>query len=380
MNLPAVRDEIKMGIGFELIVKDVLSKARRGRLTTRRGVIETPVFMPVGTQGSVKGLTSTEVDDLGAAIILANTYHLMLRPGDALIAQFGGLHRFISWNGSILTDSGGFQVFSLANSRKVEEDGVRFQSHLDGETIFLTPERVIEIQSNLGSDIMMVLDECLSYETPRSAIMPSIERTVRWAIRCKAARRDTTQGLFGIVQGVTQADYRRRCAERLLEIGFDGYAMGGLSVGEPKTEMIEMVDHDTDQLPDDRPRYLMGVGAPEDLVNAVDRGIDMFDCVLPTRNARNGHLFTSFGHIQIRDAIHRTSDEPIDDRCPCYTCQTYSRGYLRHLFHAKEITSSRLNTIHNLHFYLTLMQSMRDAIEHGRWKSFKAEFFSKRQH
>ena len=356
--------------------------ARRGILHTAHGVVETPVFMPVGTQGAVKALTAQHLEDIGAGIILGNTYHLMLRPGDELIARRGGLHKFIGWNKSILTDSGGYQVFSLAERRKINENGVEFRSHLDGSPYLLTPERAVDIQANLGSDIAMVLDECPALPSTAEVIDRSLELTARWARRCrerfleKKGRRiispDPLQ--FGIVQGGTFPELRRKSAELTVSIGFEGYAIGGLSVGEPNETMYEVVAQTTPYLPVDQPRYLMGVGTPIDIVEAVARGIDMFDCVLPTRNARNGQLLTSEGPLNIKNLEFAEDDGPADPACGCYTCRNFSRAYLRHLYRAGEMTGGTLNTLHNLSFYLDTMRRIREAISFGRFEEFRQKF------
>ena len=360
--------------GFELIKKDASTGARLGRVTTPHGSFSTPVFMPVGTRATVKGLTPEELKALGAGIILANTYHLYLRPGHELIKELGGLHRFMHWDGPILTDSGGFQVFSLGNLRKITEQGVSFSSHLDGARCVLTPEGAIEIQEALGADIMMVLDECPPYPAQRDYIERSMALTHRWAKRCKDAKRNKAQALFGIVQGGMHADLRRQSAEALMEIGFDGYALGGLSVGEEKHLMQEVVEASAIHLPEASPRYLMGVGTPEDLVFGVSRGIDMFDCVMPTRNARNGTLFTSRGKLVIKNARYERDGLPLDPECGCYTCSNYSRAYLRHLYMSGEILSSRLNTIHNLYYYAHLMEGMRRAVAEDSFELFRKGF------
>ncbi|NIQ90701.1 MAG: tRNA guanosine(34) transglycosylase Tgt, partial [Deltaproteobacteria bacterium] len=330
--------------------------ARLGEIRSPHGVVSTPVFMPVGTQGTVKGLTPEDLHSLGARIVLANTYHLWLRPGADLIQAVGGLHRFMHWDGPLLTDSGGYQVFSLAPTREISEEGVAFQSHLDGSRYFLTPERAMQIQEALGADIIMCLDECTPYPATREYVQASMERTVRWAQRCREAKKRKDQALFAIVQGGMSTKLRHTCLERLAEMDFSGYALGGLSVGEPREVMLEVAEACLPQLPVDKPRYVMGVGTPEDLVDLVGLGADMFDCVLPTRNARNGMLFTSRGRIIIKNSQHRGEDMPIDESCTCYTCRHYSRAYLRHLFMAKEILAYRLNTIHNLWYFLELMR------------------------
>jgi queuine tRNA-ribosyltransferase len=372
------------------------SGARRGILTTAHGVIETPAFMPVGTQGVVKALTSQHLEEIGAQIILGNTYHLMLRPGDELIARRGGLHKFIGWNKPILTDSGGYQVFSLAERRKIGENGVEFRSHLDGSSHLLTPESAVDIQWNLGSDIAMVLDECPALPSTEDVIDRSLQLTSRWARRCRdrflerkekipgplasdVSFRDRAQ--FGICQGGTFPDLRKKSAELTVSIGFDGYAIGGLSVGEPNETMYQVVEATAPLLPVDQPRYLMGVGTPIDLIENVARGIDMFDCVMPTRNARNGQLFTSEGPINIKNAQFAEDDGPVDPACACYTCRNFSRAYLSHLYRAGEMTSGTLNTLHNLSFYLDTMRRIREAIAFGRFEDFRLGFhrtFSRR--
>src|SRR5262247_3113016 len=353
-------------------------------MTTAHGSVETPAFMPVGTQGAVKAVTHRDLDDLGAQILLSNTYHLYLRPGDDLIARRGGLHRFIGWHKPILTDSGGYQVFSMAARRTIDEQGAHFRSHLDGSAHLLTPEKATDIQAQLGSDIAMVLDECLAHPADRAAARDSMERTLRWAARARSRfvalqddrapevrRTNPCQSQFGIVQGSVFPDLRIESAQRTVEIGFESYAIGGLSVGEPNDVMYEMVGQTTPHLPADRPRYLMGTGTPVDLVESVARGIDLFDCVLPTRNARNGQLFTSEGRLNIKNACYAEDDRPPDPACACYTCRTHSRAYLRHLYMAGEINASTLNTLHNLHFYLDTLRRIRDAIVFGRFESFR---------
>lgn len=351
------------------------NRARTGSLVTSHGVIETPVFMPVGTQGTVKSLAPCDLHAIEASVILGNTYHLYLRPGDELIARLGGLHRFMAWDGPILTDSGGFQVFSLAGLRQIAEEGVTFASHIDGSRHLFTPEKVMGIQQNLGSDIMMVLDECVPYGADRAYTEKSLGLTTRWARRCRAAHPAGHRGqlLFGIVQGGFFQDLRDRSAAEITEVGFDGYALGGLSVGESRPEMYDILDATTARLPADRPRYLMGVGAVRDLLAGMAAGIDMFDCVLPTRNARNGTLFTSRGKVNIKRAEYREDDSPLDPDCPCYACRTFSKAYLRHLYMARELLSYRLNTLHNLTFFLRLMEDARTAIREGRFAAFRAD-------
>jgi queuine tRNA-ribosyltransferase len=374
-----------MSFGFRVTNTD--GRARRGVLTTAHGAVVTPAFMPVGTQGAVKGVTNRDLESLRVEILLSNTYHLYLRPGDDLIARRGGLHRFIGWPRPILTDSGGYQVFSLAARRTIDEEGARFSSHLDGSLHLLTPERATDIQAQLGSDIAMVLDECLAHPADVRAARTSMERTVRWAQRgrdrllaLRAGERGTVivtndgQAQFGIVQGSVFPELREESAARTVAIGFEAYAIGGLSVGEPTDVMYDVVSHTTQFLPEDRPRYLMGTGTPADLVESVARGIDMFDCVLPTRNARNGQLFTSEGRINIKNARYAEDDRPPDAACACYTCRSCSRAYLRHLFMAGEINAATLNTLHNLNFYLDTLSRIREAIVFGRFESFRLDF------
>lgn len=352
--------------------------ARAGELLTAHGVIPTPIFMPVGTQGSVKAVCPQDLKDLGARIILGNTYHLYLRPGDEMIARRGGLHRFMRWDRPILTDSGGFQVFSLSALRKLSEDGVAFSSHIDGSKHFFTPEKAISIQYNLGSDIMMVLDECVPYGADYQYTRKSLERTTRWAVRCRAAypQGGGEQLLFGIGQGGFFKDLREESIRQLRDIPFDGYALGGLSVGESKAEMMDILYHSAPLLPAEKARYLMGVGTPLDIVRGIDAGIDMFDCVLPTRNARNGTLFTSEGKLNIKRAEFAEDDSPLDPQCSCYTCRNFSRAYLRHLYQAREILSYRLNTIHNLSYFLSVVTAARQAIQDGAFQSFKSRMES----
>jgi len=369
-------DDSKNKMKYDLINTD--GKARRGRLTFDRGVVETPAFMPVGTYGTVKGMKTDEVEATGAHIILGNTFHLMLRPGTDIIEQHGGLHGFMNWQKPILTDSGGFQVFSLGKMRKITEEGVRFSSPVNGEKIMLTPERSMEVQRSLGSDVVMIFDECTPYPASHEVAKKSMELSLRWAQRSKDAHGDNPSALFGIVQGGMHEDLREVSVNGLKDIEFDGYAIGGLSVGEPKEDMIRILDHTAPLIPENKPRYLMGVGKPEDLVEGVRRGIDMFDCVMPTRNARNGHLFINTGVIKIRNAVHKTDTGPLDPTCDCYTCKNYSRAYLHHLDKCKEILGSQLNTLHNLHFYQKVMQGLRDAIEQGKLDAFVEEFYALR--
>ncbi len=368
-----------MSFSFSLIKKDADSSARLGKMLTPHGEVSTPVFMPVGTQATVKTLSPADLVDLGAEIILGNTYHLFLRPGHEVIREFGGIQEFMSWRRPVLTDSGGFQVFSLADLRKITEEGVTFQSHMDGGAKHsITPEYAVEIQEALGADIIMAFDECIPFPATHDYARDSLERTLRWARRCADAKKRNDQALFGIVQGGMYPELRKHSAEALIEIGFDGYALGGLSVGETKPVMYEMIEASVPSLPKDRPRYLMGVGTPEDLVEGIDRGIDMFDCVMPTRNARNGTFFTSFGKLVIRNARYERDHAPIDPECGCYTCRTFSRAYLRHLFNANEVLALRLGTIHNLFFYLQLMRTVRGSIEQGSFRDFKRAFLEKR--
>lgn len=367
-----------MGMQFELMTTD--GGARRGRLTFPRGVVETPIFMPVGTYGTVKAMTPEELVGMGAQIVLGNTFHLMLRPGMPVIRAHDGLHRFMHWEKPILTDSGGFQVFSLSTMRKITEAGVNFRSPVNGDAVMLTPERSMQVQKDLDSDVVMIFDECTPYPATEQEARRSMELSLRWALRSRAEfdRLQNPNALFGIVQGGMYTALRQESAAGLQQIGFDGYAVGGLAVGEPREERERMLDGIIQYLPKDRPRYLMGVGTPEDLVEAVRRGVDMFDCVMPTRNARNGHLFTSTGVVRIRNARYETDTGPLDEACPCYTCMNYSRAYLRHLDRCGEILAARLGSIHNLHFYLSLMQSMRTAIEEHRFEAFAADFYARR--
>ncbi len=356
------------------------SRARRGVLKTGRGEIQTPVFMPVGTLGTVKALTPEDLKAAGASILLGNTYHLYLRPGLEVIDRFSGLHAFMHWERPILTDSGGFQVFSLAKLARITEKGVTFQSHINGSAHHLTPEKALEIQHRLGSDILMCLDNCVAYPAEIDTVANGVALTTHWARRSKAAWEKTGNGaLFGIIQGGVWKDLRKRSVEELAAIEFPGYAVGGLSVGEPKDALMETAAFTLERLPEEKPRYVMGVGTPEDLVELVALGADMFDCVLPTRNARNGSLFTSFGTVNICNAVHRFATGPPDPECTCYTCKNYSRAYLRHLYLARELLAYRLNTIHNITYYLNLMAQMQSAIAQGRFMSFKKAFYHRRQ-
>ena len=354
-------------------------QSRRARLTFPRGTIETPAFMPVGTYGTVKAMTPEQLESIGAEIILGNTFHLMLRPGTEIIKAHGDLHDFMHWEKPILTDSGGFQVFSLAQMRKITEEGVHFQSPINGDKVLLTPEYSMQIQRDLGSDIVMIFDECTPYPATFDQANTSMSLSLRWAKRSKTAHEGNKAALFGIVQGGMYNELRQTSAESLVNIGFDGYAIGGLSVGEPMNERNQVLEATTPHLPKDKPRYLMGVGKPEDIIEAVKRGIDMFDCVIPTRNARNGFLFTRHGTLKIRNQKHQFDTSPIDEKCDCYTCKNYSRSYLRHLDKCKEILGAHLNTIHNLHYYQELMQGIRQALDENRFDEFCKEFYSLRE-
>ena len=361
---------------FDLKTTD--GKARRGTVSFPRGDIQTPAFMPVGTYGTVKGMLPRDVKDLGAEIILGNTFHLWLRPGNKVIKDLGGLHEFMQWDKPILTDSGGFQVFSLGKMRKITEKGVTFRSPVNGDKVELTPETSMEIQRDLGSDIVMIFDECTPFPATVREAKDSMEMSLRWAKRSKDAHGDSPSALFGIIQGGMYEDLRDVSLKGLTDIGFDGYAIGGLSVGEPKEDMVRIIDHLAHKMPEDKPRYLMGVGKPEDLVEGVRRGVDMFDCVMPTRNARNGHLFIDTGVLKLRNAANKTDKGPADPACDCYTCQNFSRAYLHHLDKCKEILGCTLNTIHNLHFYQTLMAGLRKSLEEGTFTAFVEEFYAKR--
>ena len=374
---------------FELLNKD--GNARLGRITTESGVINTPAFMPVGTQATVKAMSPDELKEIGTEIILCNTYHLYLRPGHKTISSLGGLHKFMNWDKPILTDSGGFQVFSLSSLRSIAENGVHFRSHLDGSMHFIGPDEAMEIQSDLGADICMAFDECTSYPASYEYAVKSLELTTKWARRCKEFMSSElrvkspvnsitqnsklqTPNLFGIIQGGIYKDLRKRSLEELVEIGFDGYATGGLSVGEPKEEMHEIINFIAPLMPEDKPRYLMGIGDLNDMLAAVEAGFDMFDCVIPTRNARNGTLFTSSGRISIKRTEYKADNSPLDENCGCYACRNFSKAYLRHLFLAKEILSMRLNTIHNLYFYIDFFRKMRDAIKGKKFREFREKW------
>ncbi|MDN3614194.1 MAG: tRNA guanosine(34) transglycosylase Tgt [Vibrio gallaecicus] len=367
-----------MRLKYEL--KKTNGNARRGQLQFERGTVETPAFMPVGTYGTVKGMTPEEVKDTGAEILLGNTFHLWLRPGQEIMKLHGDLHDFMNWKGPILTDSGGFQVFSLGKTRKITEEGVHFRSPVNGDKIFMDAEKSMQIQYDLGSDVVMIFDECTPYPATHDEARISMERSIRWADRSRNEfdRQENQNSLFGIVQGGVYEDLRDVSVKALTDIGFDGYAVGGLAVGEPKEDMHRVLEHTCPQLPEDKPRYLMGVGKPEDLVEGVRRGIDMFDCVMPTRNARNGHLFVTGGVIKIRNAKHKLDTTPLDPQCDCYTCQNYSKSYLHHLDRCNEILGARLNTIHNLRYYQRLMESIRTAIDEDRFDAFVDEFYARR--
>jgi queuine tRNA-ribosyltransferase len=361
---------------FSLITQDGL--ARRSTLCLAHGEVQTPAFMPVGTYGSVKSLSPSEIHDIGAHIILGNTFHLWLRPGLDVIAAHGGLHQFVGWDGPILTDSGGFQVWSLGDLRKISEEGVKFRSPINGDSCFLTPEESMRIQKVLNSDIVMIFDECTPYPATPKQASDSMQLSLRWAKRSKAAHEGNPNALFGIIQGGMYEDLRDISLNGLVDIGFDGYAIGGLSVGEPKEDMLRILAHTAPKMPQDKPRYLMGVGTPEDLVAAVSNGIDMFDCVMPTRNARNGWIFTRNGDIKLKNARYKMDTGPLDPECTCYTCQNFSRAYLHHLFRLGEILGARLNTLHNLHYYQELMAGMRKAIESHTFEEFKRDFTARR--
>ena len=363
-----------MAFGFELLKKDDKTKARLGKITTPHGIVQTPAFMPVGTQGTVKALRPDDLSALGAQIILGNTYHLYLRPGHELVQKMGGLHAFMNWSGPILTDSGGFQVFSLGALRKILPEGVMFRSHIDGSKHFLSPAKAIEIQEALGSDIMMCLDDCTPYPATHRQTLDSLLLTEKWADLCRKAKKNDPQALFGIVQGGMFADLRRQSLEGLVEMEFDGYALGGVSVGEPKQQMYDITSEIAPLLPENKPRYLMGVGTPADIVYGVSCGIDLFDCVMPTRCARHGLLFTNKQKIVIKNARWREDDAPLDETCDCYTCKNFSRGYLRHLYVAGEILAMILNTIHNIRYYMRLMEDIREAVRRDAFAAFQKDF------
>ena len=356
---------------FDVTCRQPGSAARCGKLVTPHGIVETPAFMPVGTQATVKTLTPSQLREADVQMLLCNAYHLMLRPGPDIVRALGGLHKFMNWDRPILTDSGGFQVFSLADLRKVENEGVRFRSHLDGSEWFMTPERSIEVQEKLGADIIMAFDECLEYPAEKDKAVDAMERTLTWTARCKAAHKLEGQALFGIVQGCAYRDLRIECAQRLVETGFDGYGIGGLSVGEGPELMREVLAYTTGALPENKPRYLMGVGLPEDLVDGIRLGVDLFDCVIPTRNGRNGLAFTSEGKVKIKNLRHAESSVPLDPKCDCYTCRHFTRAYLRHLFQADEILGLTLLSLHNVRFFVKLMDGARRAIREARFDSFR---------
>lgn len=369
---------MKNAVTYELIHRDQKTRARRGRITTPHGTIETPVFMPVGTQATVKAMKPEDVEATGAEIILGNTYHLYLRPGEDIVREAGGLHKFMNWNKSILTDSGGFQVFSLGKFRKITEEGVKFKSYIDGSSHMMRPETSIDIQTALGADIIMAFDECVEYGADKPYVARSLERTTRWLKRCKAHHQNTEkQALFGIMQGGMHKDLRRISAEQIVDLDLPGYAIGGLSVGEPKEIMLDVLDDCVDYLPSEKPRYLMGVGTVDYLFEGVERGVDMFDCVLPTRLARHGVAMTSHGNVNIKNAVHQRDFSTLDPECDCYVCRNYSRAYLRHLFKSDEILSSMLLSEHNIYFLVNMMKGIRKAIEEDRFTEYKKEFYGK---
>ena len=359
---------------FQLTATETASHARRGRLHTSHGIVETPVFMPVGSKGSIKGLAPAQVAQTGTRIILANTYHLLLRPGPEVVASFGGLHRFVQWDGPILTDSGGFQIFSLAQLARIDDAGVTFRSHIDGSEVFLDPDSAIQIQNQLGADIIMVLDQCLPHRSDRQELEKAVCRTLCWAKRCREAHSRDDQMLFGIVQGGVDPSLRKRCAEELCALDFAGYAIGGLSVGESHEQMLEVLDYLPACLPPDRPRYLMGAGMPRDIVEAVRRGVDMFDCVLPTRNGRNAFAFTAHGPVKLRNEQHKFGDQPIEEGCDCYACRHFGRGYIRHLFGVEEMLGPILTSIHNIRFFQRFMARIRELIERDSLADIDSEF------
>ena len=363
---------------FTIKQQDRQTKGRLGQLRTARAVIDTPTFMPVGSLGPVKGLEPEDLHNLGFRLMLNNAYHLYLRPGHKVVAELGGLHAFTGWPGAILTDSGGFQIFSLAKLCKITDEGVMFQSHIDGSTHFITPETAIEIEEALGADIIMAFDQCVALPASRAAILEGVQRTTAWAKRCQASRRRNDQALFGIVQGGLEADLRRQSAQELVALDFEGYAIGGLSVGESKADMYAMLDVTAPELPEAKPRYLMGVGLPEDLIEGVARGVDLFDCVVPSRHGRTGWLFTGFGRVSIKQAQYKQDERPIDPDCGCPVCKRYSRAYLHHLFNVKEMLGARLNTIHNLWYFADLMQRVRSSIERGTFLTMREEFYRAR--
>lgn len=370
---------MKAPVTFETLKQDTRTRARLGLLHTPHGKVETPIFMPVGTQATVKTMTPDEVWKVGGRLVLSNTYHLYLRPGHELVQEAGGLHNFMNWHGPILTDSGGFQVFSLGDLRKINEDGVEFRSHIDGSKHFFTPEKVMEIEMALGADIAMAFDECAPYPCDYEYAKKSLELTTRWAERCKKAHHREDQALFGIIQGSVYKELREQSAKELIELDFPGYGIGGLSVGEPKPLMYEMLEYTIPLIPEDKPRYLMGVGSPDCLIEGVIRGVDMFDCVLPTRTARTGTVFTQYGRLNVRNAKYARDFRPIDEDCECYVCRNYTRAYIRHLLKAGEVLGIRLTTWHNLYFILRLMERIKEAIRNDRLLEFRNEFFDKYQ-
>lgn len=377
VNCKLYEGVVRVSLSYQLIHEDKNSMARLGKITTLHGNIDTPIFMPVGTQATVKAMTPDELKEMETQIILANTYHLYLRPGSELIAEAGGLHKFMNWDKPILTDSGGFQVFSLSDLNEITEEGVYFRSHLDGSRHFISPEKSMEIQMDLGADIVMAFDECPPYPADYDYLKTSLERTVRWAVRSKKAMTSEKQSLFGIIQGGIYRDLREESVRSMVEIGFPGYAIGGLSVGEEKEKMYEVLDYTTPIMPRDKSRYLMGVGTPEDLIEGVKRGIDMFDCVMPTRIARHGTVFTSHGRITVRNAEYERDFTPLDHDCDCYVCKNYTRGYIRHLIRRNEILGIRLTTYHNLYFLLNLMKEIRKAVKNDQFSQLRDDFYSK---
>lgn len=374
-NLPKI--SINIMFGFKLKEKDINTKARCGTITTAHGKVNTPAFMPVGTQATVKTMTPEDLDGMGFEMMIVNAYHLYLRPGHVLVKELGGLQKFMGWNKSVATDSGGFQVLSLAKTRKILEHGISFQSHLDGSKHLLTPEKAVEVQEYLNSDIMMCLDECPPVESPREYIEKAVDLTTRWAGECKHARTDETKALFGIVQGGIYKDLRQKSMDGLMELDFEGYSIGGLGIGEESEETYHTTEFCLNTLPEDKVRYLMGIGKPEDIVEAVSKGVDLFDCVIPTRNARNGNVFTSNGKIVIKNAQYSNDNSPLDEKCGCYTCTNFSRAYLRHIFLAGELLSHRLLTLHNLYYYATLMKRIRESIVQGKFEDLRREISGK---
>ncbi len=378
VSIAAQNIRFNLGLNMQFTLHRADGQARRGTVHLAHGDVQTPAFMPVGTYGTVKAMSPLELAEIDAHIVLGNTFHLWLRPGLEVVAAHGGLHKFMGWDKPILTDSGGFQVWSLGAMRKISEEGVKFKSPINGDTCFLTPEESMRIQKVLNSDIVMIFDECTPYPATHKEANDSMQLSLRWARRSKDAHQGNTNALFGIIQGGMFEDLRDVSLAGLVDIDFDGFAIGGLSVGEPKEDMLRILAHTAPKMPQNKPRYLMGVGTPEDLVAAVSNGVDMFDCVMPTRNARNGWLFTQYGDIKIKNAFYKQDTKPLDDDCACYTCRNFTRAYLHHLHKVGEILGARLNTIHNLHYYQVLMQGMRSAIENGSFEQFKSEFSAKR--